>query len=169
MLTLEHIDPRQHPLVSGLQNDFNEVIAEGSYNFSKAQLFVPYRITTLSPHINPGDLGEFLIRGEWTKTEFMGEWWKMEANSILAFHSARGGPKRVNWEERIKEQEEKWSCHILVCSPDGRLTKNSLATKKCPHKTSEPKPLWFLTKPRAYCCRTHQNRTYNEQRKHRFS
>lgn len=164
MFTLEHIDPRNSPIVSGLRNELNEIIADASYNFSKAHLFVPYRTKDYAAPVEPGDMGEFLIRGEWVVTEFYGDWWLLEAKNILLEHSARGGPKRVNWEERILRQELEWNCSITVCSQDGRLRKNSIAVKTCPHEVSDPKPLWFFTNPRTYCCRTHQNRSLNEQK-----
>jgi hypothetical protein len=157
-ITLEHIDPKVHPLISGLCNDFNEVLADASYNYAKRNLFVPYRVKDYPPPTNPGDLCEFLIRGYWTVTEFFGDWWLMEARRLT--------PRRAkDWEVYIRAQEQQWSCHIIVCSPDGRLSQKHLAMKHCSHETSKPKPLHFLTKPRVYCCRTHQNRTQNDKRK----
>lgn len=87
-ITLEHIDPISHPLVSGLRNDFNEVMAVGSYNYSKRNLFVPYK--GVAPQ-NEGDVCEFLIKGEWMMTEFLGEWWRMEAVRILQRFNKFGG------------------------------------------------------------------------------
>jgi len=91
-LSVEHIDPRNGVLVSGLENKFNEVIADLSYNSRKVNRFVPYRTCDYPPPINEGDVGEFLIgasielgdQGEWTICEFMvegGVWWR-ESNRI---------------------------------------------------------------------------------------
>jgi hypothetical protein len=165
MLTLEHLDPKQHPLICGLCNEHNEILADASYNYSKGAGFVPYKISDLYPAPeNPGDIGEFLIRGGWMATEFLGEWWWIASNEILVQAKCRGGPPRVDWPQRIKSQEDRWNCKILVCSPTGRFTKRSLAIKICPHEVSKPKPLWFLTRDRIYCCRTHQNRSLNAKK-----
>jgi len=163
--TLEHIDPQNSALVSGLRVDLNEILAEPSYNYSKGSLFVPYRVCDYPAPVHPGDTAEFLIKGEWVITEFYGEWWRLEAIDAQLTHSSRGGVHRANWEQRIKDVEEKWQCHIIVCSPDGRLRKDSLAMRHCDHTSSEPSPLWFYTKPRNYCCLTHMNRSFNDRRK----
>ena len=84
VLTLEHIDPRNGVLVSGLENEFNEILADYSYNSRKINRFVPYRVRNYSAPINEGDVGEFLIGGEWVVCEFMvkgGLWWQ-ESNKI---------------------------------------------------------------------------------------
>jgi hypothetical protein len=83
-LSLEHLDPRNHSLVCGLRNEFNEIIADFYYNSGKQNRFVPYRVCDYPAPVNPGDLGEFLIDGEWKVCEFAvkgGEWW-VEANRI---------------------------------------------------------------------------------------
>jgi hypothetical protein len=91
-LAVEHIDPRNGVLVSGLENEFNEVLAESVYNGRKTNRFVPYRVKDYPAPINEGDLGEFLIGadiltgfpGEWVICEFMvkgGAWWG-ESNRI---------------------------------------------------------------------------------------
>ncbi len=82
MLTLEHIDPRNSKHICGLCNEFNEVLADFTYNNRKNNRFVPYRICE---HLAPetfGDVGEFLINGEWVVCEFGGEIWWSESNRI---------------------------------------------------------------------------------------
>lgn len=81
-VTLEHVDPRNGVLVSGLCNEFNEIFADRSYNCRKSNRFVPYRVCNYPAPINEGDVGEFLIGGEWVVCEFLGpEWWE-ESNRI---------------------------------------------------------------------------------------
>jgi hypothetical protein len=83
-LSVEHIDPRNGVLVSGLENEFNEIIADLSYNSRKVNRFVPYRVCEYPAPANEGDVGEFLIGGEWAVCEFMvegGVWWR-ESNRI---------------------------------------------------------------------------------------
>jgi hypothetical protein len=84
MLTIEHIDPRNGVLISGLENEFNEIFADYSYNSKKVNRFVPYRVKDYPAPVNEGDIGEFLIEGEWKVCEFMvpgGLWWR-ESNKI---------------------------------------------------------------------------------------
>ena len=82
MLSLEHIDPRTHPLVCGLMNEITEILAEESYNKRKNNRFVPYRVCDYIAPVTFGDIGEFLINGEWVVCVFGGkEWWK-ESNRI---------------------------------------------------------------------------------------
>ena len=76
MFTVEHIDPKNGVLVSGLDIDINVIIAEESYNKRKTNRFVPYRVKTYLAPVNFGETGEFLIDGEWMICEFGGtEWW----------------------------------------------------------------------------------------------
>lgn len=76
MFTVEHIDPKNGVLVSGLDIDINVIIAEESYNKRKTNRFVPYRVKTYPAPVNFGETGEFLIEGEWMICEFGGtEWW----------------------------------------------------------------------------------------------
>lgn len=82
MLTLEHIDPRTHPLVCGLKNTFNEVLAEETYNKRKNNRFVPYRVCGYPAPVTFGDLGEFLVEEDWVVCEFGGEVWWAESNRI---------------------------------------------------------------------------------------
>ena len=84
MVELEHIDPRNGVLVCGLKVDPNEVLADMPYNRRKINRFVPYRVCEYPAPENEGDLGEFLIKGEWVVCEFMvksGTWWN-ESNRI---------------------------------------------------------------------------------------
>jgi hypothetical protein len=76
MFTVEHIDPKNGVLVSGLDININVIIAEESYNKRKTNRFVPYRVKTYPAPVNFGETGEFLIQGEWVICEFGGtEWW----------------------------------------------------------------------------------------------
>jgi len=81
-LTLEHIDPRNGVLVSGLCNEFNEILADHSYNSRKTNRFVPYRVCDYPAPVTFGDEGEFLVGGEWVVTEFGGELWWRESSQI---------------------------------------------------------------------------------------
>jgi hypothetical protein len=82
-LTKEHIDPRKGVLVSGLENDFNEVIADWTYNARKVNRFVPFRCVGDEPWpVTFGDFSYFLIGEEWVYCEFGGpEWWE-ESNRV---------------------------------------------------------------------------------------
>jgi hypothetical protein len=82
MINLEHIDPRKSKFVSGLKNDFNEIVADESYNKSKNNRFVPYRVCDYAAPVTFGDIGEFLIDGEWVICEFGGPKWWAESNRI---------------------------------------------------------------------------------------
>jgi hypothetical protein len=95
MLNLEHIDPKKSHLVSGLtDNEYNEIIADESYNKRKNNRFVPYRVCEYPAPVTFGDVGEFLIEGEWTVCEFGGpEWWQ-ESNRIGNAH-VEGGRKGI--------------------------------------------------------------------------
>jgi len=163
-LTLEHIDPRNHTLVTGLKNDFNEILADASYNYSKSDSFLPYRIKDYAAPINPGDIGEFLIQGEWVVTPFMGEWYLHEALK----HSARrtglmhyGTDNTSIWEERIREYEKRTNTHVIVCSWDGKLAKNHQVCRRCEHKLSKILSLWVAIKG-SNCCLTPHNRKWSK-------
>jgi hypothetical protein len=82
MLNLEHIDPKKSKFVSGLENDYNEIIADESYNKRKNNRFVPYRVCDYPAPVTFGDIGEFLIEEEWVVCEFGGELWWAESNRI---------------------------------------------------------------------------------------
>jgi general stress protein YciG len=83
MLNLEHIDPKKSHLVSGLTgNEYNEIIADESYNKRKNNRFVPYRVCDYPAPVTFGDIGEFLIEGEWVVCKFGGELWWAESNRI---------------------------------------------------------------------------------------
>lgn len=165
-LTLEHIDPRNHPLVCGLKNAENEVVADATYNYSKSANFVPYRVFKYPAPVHPGDLCEFCINGDWVVDHFItGSWWKQEALRLRNFYKVNGGPPRVNWENRIKIHEERWNCKIIVSSGDGILRKHSQAVRLCSHESPRPTELWRLVRePRKHCCRTHQNISQNQRR-----
>ena len=90
MLTLEHIDPRTSDHICGLENEFNEVIADSAYNNRKNNRFVPYRICDHPAPTTFGDTAEFLIEGEWKICEFGGEEWWNESTRI-GCHSSKWG------------------------------------------------------------------------------
>jgi hypothetical protein len=112
MLTVEHIDPRKGVLVSGLENDFNEVIADVSYNSRKCNRFVPYRVCDYPAPVTFGDIGEFLIEGEWVVCAFGGELWWAESNRIGNVHVQKPflGKKRTQeWKDNnSKFHKENW-------------------------------------------------------------
>jgi hypothetical protein len=140
-LTLEHIDPRNHELVCGRKCSENEVIADFSYNYAKSDLFLPYRVKEHPAPVHPGDLGEFFILGGWVVTEFMGEWFKHEAQKFSARRLNK--PEHEDWTEvwmnRIEDYEQRTSTNLIVCSWDGKLTKKkvrsdanvSMSCQKC--------------------------------------
>jgi len=82
MVNLEHIDPKKGKFVSGLENEYNEIIADESYNKSKNNRFVPYRVCDYPAPVTFGDVGEFLIEGEWVVCKFGGPEWWAESNRI---------------------------------------------------------------------------------------
>jgi len=114
MFTVEHIDPRNGVLISGLENRFNEILASGSYNSKKINRFVPYRVCNYPSPVNEGDTGEFLIGadiktdtpGEWVVCEFMvkGSIWWYESNKI-----GNGHVHSEEWKvNNSKIQRESW-------------------------------------------------------------
>lgn len=82
MTSLEHIDPKDSEFICGLDNEFNEIRVSDSYNSRKTNRFVPYRVCEYPAPTFFGDVGEFLIDGEWVVCEFGGETWWMESNRI---------------------------------------------------------------------------------------
>lgn len=89
-LTIEHIDPKNGVLVSGLSNEFNEVLCDQSYNSRKNNRFVPYRVCDYPAPITFGDTGEFLIGDQWVVCEFGGPEWWIESNIIGNAHTKCG-------------------------------------------------------------------------------
>jgi hypothetical protein len=89
MFTIEHIDPEKGVLVSGLSVKENLIIADESYNKRKNNRFVPYRVKDYPAPVNFGEIGEFLINGDWLICEFGGgEWWE-ESNKIGCSQTSR--------------------------------------------------------------------------------
>jgi len=82
MLSLEHIDPKTSKFICGLENPFNEIWVDISYNARKTNRFVPYRVQQKKSPVNFGDMAEFLIDGEWVVCEFGGEIWWEESNRL---------------------------------------------------------------------------------------
>jgi hypothetical protein len=86
-LSVDHIDPRwvegrDYQLICGLECEDNLLLCPLSYNATKQNKFVPYRIEAFTAPRQFGDVGEFLINGEWTVCEFGGDEWKKEAKKI---------------------------------------------------------------------------------------
>jgi hypothetical protein len=164
-LTLEHIDPRDHELICGLKNHHNEIIADASYNYSKANLFLPYRCRDHPQPVNKGDLCEFLIQGEWQVTEFLGDWWWHEANKFSRARSfGRIGSSTQLWENRIQEIEHRLGVHIIVCSLDGELRKAHLCRRRCSHTLSKVYQLWVTCNSKSFCCQLEACRENNRIR-----
>jgi hypothetical protein len=161
-LTLEHIDPSKHELVCGLNCLDNEVIADSHYNYGKSDLFLPYRVADYPAPVNPGDLGEFLIRGGWVVTEFMGEWYKFEAQKFSARRLNK--PQHEDWTDiwlsRIKDLEDKLDVSIVLCSWDGTVTKATLCRRRCSHGLSKPYEVWKTLKSDSFCCQKHCNQAH---------
>ena len=85
MKHIDHIDPkwadgRDYQLVCGLDIAQNYAERDPSYNISKSNRFLPWRVTLdeigVEP-VEPGDLCLFLDpdTNEWSLQEFMGQWW----------------------------------------------------------------------------------------------
>jgi hypothetical protein len=86
-LSIDHIDPRwaegrDYQLICGLECEDNLLLCPLSYNATKQNKFVPYRIEALPAPRQFGDVGEFLIDGEWVVCEFGGDEWHAEARAI---------------------------------------------------------------------------------------
>lgn len=113
-ITIEHIDPRNGVLVSGLCNEFNEVLSDSTYNIRKTNRFVPYRVCAYPAPTTFGDLGEFLVDGVWTVCEFGGpEWWE-ESNKIgnACITSSRILQSHPNTLKNQREQGRKTSSRM---------------------------------------------------------
>ena len=93
-LTLEHVDPRNHHLVCGLKNEFNEILADYSYNCRKVNRFVPYRVCDYPAPVTFGDIGEFLIQDKWVICEFGGTEWWIESGRIGCGQTAPASKKQ---------------------------------------------------------------------------
>jgi hypothetical protein len=103
MINLEHIDPKKSNWVSGLENGFNEILADESYNKSKNNRFVPYRVCDCPAPTTFGDIGEFLINDEWVVCEFGGDTWWKESNRIgnAQVEAGRKGSKSQPREAKV--------------------------------------------------------------------
>ena len=159
-ITLEHIDPRTHPLISGfegLQGYLNEVLATRSYNSIKNNWFVPYRVCDHPAPVTFGDIGEFLIQDFWCVTEFGGQWWMNEAKRLMSIYSPKPHAY-TDWDERIKAKEAELGIYIIVCSENGTLTSKKRASKHCQHGVTYD-TLGQMMALRA-CCRSGKNFSY---------
>jgi len=96
--SIDHIDPLwkeggcNSNRICGLSCDRNLISAPFSYNASKNNAFVPYRLIGADqPHRTAGDKGLFLINGEWRLTEFLSREWREEATKIGYAHTKTRG------------------------------------------------------------------------------
>ena len=106
MFTIEHIDPEKGVLISGLNVRQNLTVADESYNKSKTNRFVPYRVCEHPAPNFFGDIGEFLIKGEWVVCGFGGpEWWE-ESNHIGCSQTSR---KKHFEATRVFFDGDRWS------------------------------------------------------------
>ena len=99
MFSLEHIDPQKSKHICGLRNEFNEVLADLTYNKRKSNRFVPYRICEHPAPVWFGNVGEFLINDEWIVCEFGGETWWKESNRI--------GNSQIDWAKLPASEKQK--------------------------------------------------------------
>ena len=121
------MDPRNHPLVSGFCVPENEIIADSHYNTRKSNRFVPYRVGKHGYHHTYGDVGEFLINGEWTECVFGGAAWNAEANRI-GNAQVKGGHVTKELGVGIhgidKVNSQRWECTVTgFVSTPGSLTR----------------------------------------------
>jgi hypothetical protein len=160
--------------VCGLDCLANEVIADSNYNYGKSDLFLPYRVCDYPAPVNPGDLGEFLIRGGWVVTEFMGEWFKAEAKKLSArrLNKVKHEDWTDIWLSRVKDLEDLLGVQVILCSWDGTITKSTLCRRRCSHGLSKPYELWKTLKSTSFCCQKHANKTHaklgGEARRHQI-
>lgn len=126
MLSLEHIDPRNGVLVSGLRNEANEIVADYSYNSRKSNRFVPYRVCDHPAPVTFGDFCEFLIEGEWVVCEFGGEIWWKETNKIGCNATARAKAPATKKQKKAAQKTglaNKGRVHNL--SPEAKARKRA--------------------------------------------
>lgn len=136
-ISLEHIDPRKHPLVSGFEKDPNEILASVSYNARKNNWFVPYRVCDYPAPVTFGDIGEFLIQDFWCVVEFGGEWWMNEAKRLMSILNPRPHAKsQQQWESEISSKETELGIHVIVCSPTGLISNKLRCSASCSHGTT---------------------------------
>lgn len=79
---MDHIDPLKSKFICGLDTLENVVQSNVEYNKAKSNAFVPYRICSMSSPKAFGDIGEFLINGDWVICTFGGNKWWEEAKRI---------------------------------------------------------------------------------------
>ena len=103
-LTLEHIDTIKGELVCGLKNQFNEILANSTYNERKNNRFVPYRVCEYPAPVSFGDTAEFLIEGQWVICEFGGITWWAESNRIGCGPTKGNDWERTNFHRNVLRQ-----------------------------------------------------------------
>ena len=117
MKHIDHIDPkwvtgRDYQLVCGLDTALNYAERDPSYNVSKSNRFLPWRVTRdeigVEP-VNPGDLCLFLDpdTNEWTLQEFLGQWWWDKTSKTHGPSAAKIGKPRPDLAERNRQQRGK--------------------------------------------------------------
>ncbi len=104
MYAIDHIDPRweegrDYQLVCGQDWECNKVLRANSFNVSKSNRFLPWRVTQGeigAVPIEQGDLCLFLDpeTSEWVLEEFLGEWWYQKTRSLCG--GSRAGKSGQN-------------------------------------------------------------------------
>ena len=148
MLTVEHFDPRKHSLVCGLDIQENITVVDESYNKRKTNRFVPYRVCEYGAPQLFGDVGEFLILGEWVICEFGGDAWWNESGRLGCSQTSRKktfeGASRVffdgtRWKKETRKKmsesalkPEAQPAHKKKAQSDAVTATNS-KQQPCPH------------------------------------
>lgn len=133
-LTVEHIDPRRGVLISGLENDLNEIVADHSYNSRKTNRFVPYRICDYLAPVTFGDMGEFLIEETWVVCEFGGELWWKESNRV-GNATTKGGEVAIKGMPReilVENGRKTANLHLSHHHPNTIASRSKSGTKNAP-------------------------------------
>ena len=144
MLSLEHIDPRKGALVSGLENEFNEIIADLSYNSRKGNRFLPYRVCNYSAPTTFGDIGEFLVEGEWVVCEFGGSIWWKETNRVGCNAMARAYAPASNRQRKEAQKvglSNRGRTHTLSPENKEKQVQGAIAAGK-----ASKGRMWFVNK-----------------------
>jgi hypothetical protein len=142
MFTVEHIDPKNGVLVSGLDIDINVIIAEENYNKRKNNRFVPYRVKTYPAPVNFGEMGEFLIEGEWVVCEFGGpEWWAESTKIGCSQTSARKNfeASRVFFDGDRWKKETRQKMSASACKPGAQPPHKKAAQSRAVSETNAKK------------------------------
>jgi hypothetical protein len=104
MTHIDHIDPsweegRDYQLVCGLDSPLNFKERDPSFNITKSNRFLPWRVSEGEIGVSPieeGDLCLFLDpdSGEWVLEEFLGSWWMSKSQKTCGPSAGKVGKKR---------------------------------------------------------------------------